>query len=560
MLASFRMKLIGLMSVMIGMVAVIGWMGVNEVERALVRQKHGELRSQVEVAVSVINHEVARLRKGETSEAEARKQAAEALRPIRFAGQEYFFLYDMNGVNVMHPIRKELEGKDLSGLKDENGKLFIQEMMQTVRSQGSGVVEYLWKKPGSGTPTLKIGYVTGIKDFGWIVGTGMHIEDIASIVDKSREVLAKWIVGLTALALILAYFAMISMNVPLAALITSVRRLASGDLDAGIAGAARRDEFGAIARAVGGIRKLMQDRAANERVSEQEAQARQTSERKALLGKAGERFDASVNSLAGEIGDGAASLSASARVLADASEITDTRAGAVSENIDGVLSEIRGVASALQQLDAGAQESRRRCDAALAIMTTAAQTTGETRVTISSLSAASEDIAKVVTLIQAIAEQTNLLALNATIEAARAGDAGKGFAVVASEVKQLAQQTGQATDDISRKIAAIATATKDAVKATETISVRIDELNVIASGIAASVEQQSVASAEINRAMATATSRTERMAGDVIDVAQSSIETRGAVRKVLEAAEAFEQQAGKLRDETKDFTRFLDAA
>jgi methyl-accepting chemotaxis protein len=127
-------------------------------------------------------------------------------------------------------------------------------------------------------------------------------------------------------------------------------------------------------------------------------------------------------------------------------------------------------------------------------------------------------------------------------------------------VKQLAQQTGQATDDISRKIAAIATATKDAVKATETISVRIDELNVIASGIAASVEQQSFASAEINRAMATATSRTERMAGDVIDVAQSSIETRGAVRKVLEAAEAFEQQAGKLRDETKDFTRFLDAA
>jgi methyl-accepting chemotaxis protein len=559
-LASFRMRLIGLMSVMIGMVAVIGWFGVKEVERGLVLQKHAELRSQVEVAVSIINHEIARLKKGEVSDAEARRLAAEALRPIRFASQEYFFLYDMKGVNMMHPIRKELEGKDLSGLKDENGKLLIQEMIQTVQSRGSGIVEYLWKKPGNSVPTLKIGFVTGVKDFGWIVGTGMHVEDVGSIVAQSREVLAKWIVGLTALALGLAYLAMISVNVPLAALINSVRRLAGGDLDAEIAGSNRRDEFGAIARAIGGIRKLMRDRASQEREIEQEAQARQASERKAVLGQAGERFDASVHSLAGEIRDGASSLSASARVLAEASEVTDIRAGAVSENIDGVLNEIRGVASALQQLDAGAQESRRRCDAALGIMTTAAETTGETRTTISSLSAASEDIAKVVTLIQAIAEQTNLLALNATIEAARAGDAGKGFAVVASEVKQLAQQTGQATDDISRKIAAISSATQEAVRATETISVKIDELNVIATGIAASVEQQSVASAEINRAMATATSRTEKMAQDVNDVAQSSVETRGAVRKVLEAAESFEQQAGKLREETKGFTRFLDAA
>ncbi|MGL4240226.1 MAG: cache domain-containing protein, partial [Beijerinckiaceae bacterium] len=114
--ASLRMRLALLMFAMTCMVAAVGWLGAREVQSALVQQKHAELRSQVEVAISVINHEINRLRKGEIGEADARRNAAEALRPIRFAGQEYFCLYDMKGINVMHPIRKELEGKDLSGL------------------------------------------------------------------------------------------------------------------------------------------------------------------------------------------------------------------------------------------------------------------------------------------------------------------------------------------------------------------------------------------------------------------------------------------------------------
>jgi methyl-accepting chemotaxis protein len=559
-LSSFRMRLIVLLTLMVFMVAGIGWLGAREVERGLVQQKYAEMRSQVDVAVSVMNFELERGTKGEVTPEQARRNAAEAIRPMRFAGQEYFYVYDMTGKNIMHPIRRDFEGKDMSGLKDENGVLIVKGFIDVVKSNGSGSVDYLWKKPGNPEPTLKVGYVTAIKGTDWFVGTGLHIDDVDALVAKSRAFLGSFVIGAIIFCVLFGIIAVVSINRPLARLLTSSRKLASGDLDAEVAGASRRDELGDIARAVGGIRTLMRERAAQEREIEANAEKQRSAERKSLLNEAGDRFDASVHTLAGEIRDRATDLNNSAKVLADASQNTDNRAGAVSENIHGVLEEIRGVASALSQLDASAQESSRRCSTALTIMATAARTTGETRLTISSLSAASDDIAKVVTLIQAIAEQTNLLALNATIEAARAGDAGKGFAVVASEVKQLAQQTASATDDISRKIAAISAATQDAVLATETIGSKIEELNGITTVIAATVEEQSVASAEINRAMSIATQRTERMTSDVNDVARSSEDTRGAVDKVLEAAQRFDEQARKLRDETRGFTQFLSAA
>jgi methyl-accepting chemotaxis protein len=559
-LSSFRMRLIVLLTLMVFMVASIGWLGAREVERGLVQQKYAEMRSQVDVAVSVMNFELERGAKGEVTPEQARRNAAEAIRPMRFAGQEYFYIYDMTGKNIMHPFRRDFEGKDMSGLKDENGVLIIKGFIDVVKSSGSGSVDYLWKKPGNPEPTLKVGYVTAVKGTDWFVGTGLHIDDVDALVAKSRAFLGSFVMGAMLLCVLFGVIAVVSINRPLARLLASSRKLASGDLDAEVAGAARRDELGDIARAVGGIRTLMRERAEQEREIEANAEKQRSAERKSLLNEAGDRFDASVHTLAGEIRDRATDLNNSAKVLADASQNTDNRAGAVSENIHGVLEEIRGVASALSQLDASAQESSRRCSTALTIMATAARTTGETRLTISSLSAASDDIAKVVTLIQAIAEQTNLLALNATIEAARAGDAGKGFAVVASEVKQLAQQTASATDDISRKIAAISAATQDAVQATETIGSKIEELNGITTEIAATVEEQSVASAEINRAMSIATQRTERMTSDVNDVARSSEDTRGAVDKVLEAAQRFDEQARKLRDETRGFTQFLSAA
>jgi methyl-accepting chemotaxis protein len=548
------------MALMVGMVAAIGWLGAREVERGLVQQKYTEMRSQVDVAVSVMNFELERAKKGEVSAEQARKNAAEAVRPMRFAGQEYFYIYDMSGKSHMHPIRRDFEGKDMSGLKDENGVFIIKGFIDVIKAKGSGSVDYLWKKPGNQTPTLKVGYVTAIKDTDWFVGTGLHIEDVEELVAKSRFVLGWSVIGATILSLLLGAIAVLAINRPLARLLTSTRQLANGELDVEVAGSSRRDELGAIARGIGGVRSLLREKAKLEREQEILADEQRATERKALLSEAGERFDENIHSLAGQLRDGAKALSASASVLSGASQTTDSRAADVSDNINGVLEEIRGVASSLSQLDAGVQESSRRCNTALSIMSSAAETTGETRATISSLSAASDDIAKVVTLIQAIAEQTNLLALNATIEAARAGDAGKGFAVVASEVKQLAQQTATATDDIARKIAAISAATKEAVDATQSIGARIDELNSITTDIAATVEQQSMASAEINRAMNTATLRTERMAGDVGDVARSSEETRGAVEKVIESAAAFEEKATRLRDESREFTKFLNAA
>ena len=179
---------------------------------------------------------------------------------------------------------------------------------------------------------------------------------------------------------------------------------------------------------------------------------------------------------------------------------------------------------------------------------------------IQGLAEAASKIGEVVALITDIADQTNLLALNATIEAARAGDAGKGFAVVASEVKNLANQTAKATDEIGGQIGGIQAATRDAVTAIQGIGQTIGQINEIASAIAAAVEQQSAATGEIARNVEQAATGTQEVTTNIAGVNQAADETGSAASEILGASGELSDQADLLKGEVDKFLSEIRAA
>jgi methyl-accepting chemotaxis protein len=176
-----------------------------------------------------------------------------------------------------------------------------------------------------------------------------------------------------------------------------------------------------------------------------------------------------------------------------------------------------------------------------------------TNAQIKQLADAAQKIGAVVQLITDIASQTNLLALNATIEAARAGEAGKGFAVVASEVKNLATQTGKATEDISQQINNIQNETGQAVQAIENIAGTIDEINQITTGVAAAVEEQSAATKEIARSVEQAASGTRDMSSSIQTVTDAASHTGNAAGQMLGSSNALSAEAKALRQEVEQF-------
>ena len=165
-----------------------------------------------------------------------------------------------------------------------------------------------------------------------------------------------------------------------------------------------------------------------------------------------------------------------------------------------------------------------------------------------------------VKLISDIAGQTNLLALNATIEAARAGDAGRGFAVVASEVKALANQTAQATDEISSKVAEMQTATSKSVEAIQGITGTIRRINEIATAIAAAMEQQGTATTEIAQNVQQAAAGTQEVSTSVVVITEAAAQTTDGAGSVARSVEEVNTRSNRIRDEIDRFFDRIKAA
>jgi methyl-accepting chemotaxis protein len=204
-------------------------------------------------------------------------------------------------------------------------------------------------------------------------------------------------------------------------------------------------------------------------------------------------------------------------------------------------------------LSASLREVSNQVTECAAITQRAADQAGQTNDEITVLSESAEKIGDVIAMINEIASQTNLLALNATIEAARAGEAGKGFAVVASEVKNLANQTANATEEIASQIAGVQDATNGFVQSIGGITQTINQVNEIAAAIAAAVEEQNAATGEISRNIQEASAATQRVSGSIAAVTEANSRTGGAAGGVEHAASELSQQSDTLRQAVDGF-------
>jgi len=360
----------------------------------------------------------------------------------------------------------------------------------------------------------------------------------------------------TAGAVILA-FRLLSR--PLRGLTASMRQLAEGDIAVRITGLGRSDEIGDMARAVEVFRAAMvRDR---DSAAEQEAAKAATAAAQiAATRRTADAFQAKVGNLVALLSTGATNLEETARTMSTTATDANARATTIATAAGDASSGVAMVAAAAEQLSASITEISGRVAQSTKIAGQAVSETRRTDETVRALADGAEKIGHIVALITNIAGQTNLLALNATIEAARAGDAGKGFAVVASEVKNLANQTAKATEDIGAQIAAIQATTRDAVEAISAIAATIEQVNALSVGIAAAVEEQGAATAEIARNVQQTAHAAHQVSANIDGVSQAATETGSAAANVLTAAGGLSRQAGNLTTEVGSFIAEIRAA
>jgi len=239
-------------------------------------------------------------------------------------------------------------------------------------------------------------------------------------------------------------------------------------------------------------------------------------------------------------------LSATSAQISANSEETSAQAGVVSQSSQQVSQNLQSVSTGASEMTSTIQSIASNAYEAATVAAGAVQTAQSANATVAKLGASSAEIGEVIKVITSIAQQTNLLALNATIEAARAGEAGKGFAVVANEVKELAKQTAKATEDISRKIAAIQTDTQGAVQAIGAISSVIIQINDISGTIATAVEQQSATTNEMMRNVTGAAKGSGEITQNIEAVAEAARGTSTSAQESQIAATELAEMAMQL--------------
>ena len=482
----------------------------------------------------------------ETAEARFMEEAKTQIGKLRFgpAGNDYFFIIDTNYNMVMHPIKPSLDTTSVKDFRDPKGKALFVEMVQTCLENDHGFVDYLWPKPGEDEPVAKLSYVQLFKEWGWIVGTGIYIDDIDkamaiqkkgihSILNQQKLLIAAIVAAMVLVVAGLIIFLASRIAKPIREADAFFRDISEGEGDlTGRLNVKSNDELGNMAKSFNTFADKLQ--AMIGYIAEESVEINTSS--RALRGVSSGLSTVAEDTLL------------QSNTAASAVEEMSTNMHLVATSMEEAAANVNAVASAIEEMTSTINEIAETSEKARMVTENAVNQAAHASVSVDELGSAAREITKVLETISEISQQVDLLALNATIEAARAGDAGKGFAVVANEIKDLAKQTAQATDQIKERIESIQTTTRATVSVIADIGNVVGENSEIVNTIATAVEEQSVTAREISENVAQISMAIQEVNTNVAESSNVSRMVTQQIAAINESSKCMNNNAQKVDD------------